>query len=95
MPSLCSAGPQLLKEQRLIPLPDLIARFHANPLRNGAVLLLLLREEAFDLEGLVRRHSAARLGVPTMAAAKEAEGAWRGRGGDAGPWAQRPPAARL
>lgn len=55
MPSLCSAGPQLLKEQRLIPLPDLIARFHANPLRNGAVLLLLLREEAFDLEGLVRR----------------------------------------
>lgn len=55
MPSVRSAGPRLLKELRPIPLPDLIARLHANPLRDGAVLLLLLREEAFDLEGLVRR----------------------------------------
>lgn len=55
MPSVRSAGPRLLKELRPIPLPDLIARLHANPLRDGAVLLLLLRKEAFDLEGLVRR----------------------------------------
>lgn len=142
MPSVRSAGPRLLKELRPIPLPDLIARLHANPLRDGAVLLLLLREEAFDLEGLVRRlqekaalsagssarprrgrgdnrhppappdpaaspesppggkaewerrvpapdggrwphHSAARRGDAEMAAAEEAEGAGRGRGGGA------------
>lgn len=35
--------------------PDLIASFHADPLRDRPVLLLLLSEKALDLEGLVRR----------------------------------------
>lgn len=60
--------------------PDLIARFHANPLRDGPVLLLLLSKEAFDLERLVRRHGEEEPGVPAMAAAEEAEGA--GTNGD-------------
>lgn len=61
--------------------PDLVAGFHANPLRDGPVLLLLLGEEAFDLECLVRRHGAERRGVPAMAASEEAERAERRRRG--------------
>lgn len=49
------ARPQLLRKHQPSSLPDLIAGFHANPLRDGPVLLLLLGEEAFDLERLVRR----------------------------------------
>lgn len=71
--------------------PDLIAGFHANPLRDGPVLLLLLGEEAFDLERLVRRHGAERRGVPAMAASEEAEGAGRSGDGEAG---AAPPAGR-
>lgn len=67
--------------------PDLIAGFHANPLRDGPVLLLLLGEEAFDLERLVRRHGAERRGVPAMAASEEAE---RGRSGGGGAGAAPP-----
>lgn len=44
--------------------PDLIARLHADPLRDRPVLLLLLGKEAFDLERLVRRHGADLPGVP-------------------------------
>lgn len=44
------ARPQLLRRHQPSSLPDLIAGFHANPLRDGPVLLLLLGEEAFDLE---------------------------------------------
>ena len=36
--------------------PDLIASFHSNPLRNGPILLLFLGQESLDPEGLVRRH---------------------------------------
>jgi len=46
---------RFLARQPLLLLPDLIARFHANPLRDGPVLLLLLGKEAFDLERLVGR----------------------------------------
>lgn len=35
--------------------PDLIASLHSDPLRDGSVLLLLLGEEALDLERLVGR----------------------------------------
>lgn len=55
MCSLCGCRLQLLRKQQPISLPDLIARFHANPLRDRSVLLLLLSKEAFDLERLVRR----------------------------------------
>lgn len=55
MYSLCGCRLQLLRKQQPILLPDLIARFHANPLRDRSVLLLLLSKEAFDLERLVRR----------------------------------------
>lgn len=75
------ARSQLLREHQPSSLPDLIAGFHANPLRDGPVLLLLLGEEAFDLERLMRRHGAEQRGVPAMAASDEAE---RGRGGDGG-----------
>lgn len=71
--------------------PDLIASFHANPLRDGPVLLLLLGEEAFDFERLVRRHGAERRGVPAMAASEEAEG---GGGAAMAGRAQRPLPAR-
>lgn len=46
---------QLPGAQGPASLPDLIACFHADPLRDGPVLLLLLREEALDLERLVGR----------------------------------------
>lgn len=36
--------------------PDLVAGFHADPLRDRSVLLLLLSEEPFDLERLVGGH---------------------------------------
>lgn len=45
----------LLREPQPAALPDLIARLHANPLRDGTVLLLLLSKETFDLERLVGR----------------------------------------
>ena len=35
--------------------PDLIASFHSNPLRNGPILLLFLGQESLDPESLVRR----------------------------------------
>ena len=36
--------------------PDFIASFHSNPLRNGTILLLFLGQELLDPESLVRRH---------------------------------------
>lgn len=35
--------------------PDFIASFHSNPLRNGTILLLFLGQESLDPESLVRR----------------------------------------
>ena len=40
--------------------PNFIASFHLNPLRNGTILLLLLGQESLDPESLVRRHGEAR-----------------------------------
>ena len=40
--------------------PDFIASFHPNPLRNGTILLLFLGQESLDPESLVRRHSEDR-----------------------------------
>ena len=36
--------------------PDFITSFHANPLGDGTILLLLLGQESLDPESLVRRH---------------------------------------
>ena len=41
-----------LEKQRVF-LPDLIASFHADPLWDGSVLLLLLSKKPLDLECLV------------------------------------------
>lgn len=38
-----------------VSLPDFIASFHSNPLRNGTILLLFLGQESLDPESLVRR----------------------------------------
>ena len=35
--------------------PNFIASFHLNPLRNGTILLLLLGQESLDAKSLVRR----------------------------------------
>ena len=35
--------------------PNFIASFHSNPLRNGTILFLLLGQESLDPESLVRR----------------------------------------
>ena len=40
--------------------PDLVASFHSNPLRNGTILLLFLGQESLDPESLVRRHGEER-----------------------------------
>ena len=40
--------------------PDLIASFHSNPLRNGPILLLFLGQESLDPESLVRRYGEER-----------------------------------
>ena len=40
--------------------PDFIASFHSNPLRNGTILLLFLGQESLDPESLVRRHGEER-----------------------------------
>ena len=40
--------------------PDFIASFHSNPLRNGTILLLFLGQEPLDPESLVRRHGEER-----------------------------------
>ena len=40
--------------------PDFIASFHSNPLRNGTILLLFLGQESLDPESLVRRHGEKR-----------------------------------
>ena len=36
--------------------PDFVANFHPDPLRNRAILLLFLGQESLGLESLVRRH---------------------------------------
>ena len=36
--------------------PDFVASFHPNPLRNRTILLLFLSQESLDSESLVRRH---------------------------------------
>ena len=36
--------------------PDFVASFHPDPLRNRAILLLFLGQESLDSESLVRRH---------------------------------------
>ena len=41
--------------------PDFIASFHSNPLRNGTILLLFLGQELLDPESLVRRHGEERI----------------------------------
>ena len=38
-----------------VSLPNFIASFHSNPLRNGTILFLLLGQESLDPESLVRR----------------------------------------
>lgn len=48
--------------------PDFITSFHPNPLRNGAVLLLLFGQEPLYSEGLVRRHGEGESGTPTTMA---------------------------
>lgn len=58
--------------------PDLVASFHADPLRDRSVLLLLLSEEPFDLERLVGGHGENLPPVTTMADRKE-EDATRGQ----------------
>ena len=40
--------------------PNFIASFHSNPLRNGTILFLLLGQESLDPESLVRRHGEDR-----------------------------------
>ena len=40
--------------------PDFIASFHSNPLRNGTILLLFLGQESLDPQSLVRRHGEER-----------------------------------
>ena len=40
--------------------PNFIASFHSNPLRNGTIPLLLLGQESLDPESLVRRHGEDR-----------------------------------
>ena len=40
--------------------PDFIASFHSNPLRNGTILLSFLGQESLDSESLVRRHGEER-----------------------------------
>ena len=40
--------------------PNFIASFHSNPLRNGTILLLLLGQELLDPKSLVRRHGEDR-----------------------------------
>ena len=43
--------------------PDFIASFHSNPLRNGTILLLFLGQESLDPESLVRRHCKQQIPV--------------------------------
>ena len=58
--------------------PDGVVRAQANPLRNGAVLLLLLAEDALDLERLVGR---LRTGVGACVLSAAAAGRLRGSAG--------------
>lgn len=100
-----AGGRPQLPSQPLFSLPDLIARLHANPLRDGPVLLLLLSEEALDLERLVGRleeraavSAAARARAGPTAGAQQSKApapprkASAGRGWESRP--RSPPAPR-